>query len=84
MMTSRLGLLLPLLFGSASAWAVDGFQDAKWGMSPDEVRAIAPENACKAKLKTIQGFDALSCKQPAGASKPPRFPTSFATTSWSR
>jgi len=56
-------VLMALLLGSASSWAADGFQDAKWGMSPDEVRAVLPPKACRIKLAAIGDLTQLTCLQ---------------------
>jgi hypothetical protein len=51
---------------TSPALAVDGFQDAKWGMSPDQVRAAVPAKACRKNLTSFEGFDELDCHQTVG------------------
>jgi hypothetical protein len=46
--------------------AVDGFQDAKWGMSPDQVRAVLPARTCRTNRKTVDGLDELQCVEGVG------------------
>lgn len=55
-------LAVALLTLPSTAYAVDGFQGAKWGMSPEEVRAAFPEALCKSRMKRLEDGERLSCR----------------------
>lgn len=58
----RVFILAVALTLPTTAYAVDGFQDAKWGMSPEEVRAAFPEALCKKTVVKKKEGDRLSCR----------------------